>query len=295
MPTLTAAALTVALAAPSAASAGGSSITVADPGGGTPWTARVTESGSRTCVTVSRGADRKPRECAPLAATRSLSRVFMYSVRVDTAADPQQTRTIAVALFAANVRAARLHGPDGTVIFRRGRRRGAGVMLAVIAGRVERPPLRVEVRTRRRIVVVRNAAPSGLQVADPQGGAAWRTAAFAGSRGRACVRWERVPGRFEVPPSPLRGALRCGPGGGDVPVAAAQRVDGRVVVTGLAGSGASRLVLRGPGIELPLVVEERSQAFLAVLPGGTDPAALRLRYTTGRGASRERAVDLIAR
>src|SRR5688572_1675092 len=112
------------LAAP--ANAGDRSITVRDPDGGTSWTARITQLGSRTCVQVSRGADRRPRECARLSSRRSLSRVFMYSVRVDTAADPRRSRTIAVALFADSVVRARLDGPDGAVRFRRGRRRGPG-------------------------------------------------------------------------------------------------------------------------------------------------------------------------
>jgi hypothetical protein len=282
------AALACVLVAAPAASAGQSSISVRDPDGGAPWTARVSKAGSRTCVAVSRGADRKPRECERL----SRSRVFLYSVRHDTAADPRRSRTIAVAVFGDSVAAARLQSPDGTVTFRRGRRRGAGILLAVIAGRVERPALRVEVRSRGRTRVVRSAPPAGLQLADPQGGAAWKTAAFAASGGRACVRWERVPGRFETPPSPLRGTLRCGPGGADVPVATAERVDGRLVVTGLAGGAASGLVLTGAGEPRPLTVERRSRAFLAVLPGDADPAALRLRYETSRGATRERPLEV---
>jgi hypothetical protein len=282
------------LAAP--ASAGQSSISVPDPGGGTPWSARLTESGGRTCVQLARGADRRPRECARLSSTRSLSRVFMYSVRVETAPDPQQSRTIALAVFANSVVRARLDTPDGAVTFRRGRRRGPGIALVVMAGRVERPALRVEVRRRGgRIVVLRNAPPTGLQVADPQGGPAWRTTAFAESGERACVRWERVPGRFEPATPPLRGALRCGPGGAEIPVATAQVVDGRVVVLGLAGGESSGFVLLGPGIQLSLAVDRRSRAFLAILPGTTDPAALRIRYRTPSGSTSERVVDPVGR
>jgi hypothetical protein len=242
-------------------------------------------------VTIRRGADRKPRECERI----SRSRVFLYSVRVDTSSDPRATRTLAVAVFGNSVLRARLRSPDGTVTFRRGRRRGPGVLLAVIAGRVDRPALSVDVRrTGGGTMTVRSTTPAGVQVADPQGGAAWRTAALAGAGGRACVRWERVPGRFEAPPALMRGTLHCGRGGSDLPVAVAERIDGRVVVTGLAGADTSDVVLTGAGAPLSLSVDRGSRAFLAVLPAETDPAALRLRYETD-GARRERSLDVPAR
>jgi hypothetical protein len=290
---ITFALLASVLAVPAVASAGQSSISVRDPAGGAPWTATVSKIGARTCVTVSRGADRKPRECTRLTSRRSLSRVFMYSVRVDTTGDPQATRTIAVAIFSNAVVRARLQGPDGTVTFRRGRRRGPGVLLAVSAGRIERPTLRVDVRTRGGVRRIRNAPPEGLEVADPQGGAAWKTATFDGSGGRACVRWERLPGRFETASSPLRGALRCGPSTTRIPVAVAERVDGRTVVIGVADESATNLQLLVGGQVQPMAFERRTRAFLAILPGDVDPAALVVRSRPSPVTTIDRRVEFV--
>jgi hypothetical protein len=290
---LTAALLAAMLAVPAAASAGQGSIRVPDPAGGTPWTAAVGKVGSRTCVTVRRGADRKPRECARLSASRSLSRVFLYSVRVDTAPDPRDSRTIAVAVFGNAVARARLQSPDGVVTFRRGRRRGPGILLAVMAGRVERPTLRVDVRTRRGLQRLRNAPPEGLEVADPQGGAAWKAVALAASGERACVRWERIPGRFDVPPSPLRGPLTCGPGNDRIPVAVAQRADGRIVVTGIAGADSGSLQLLVSGQPQPMSLDRRSRAFLAILPASVDTNALVVRSRPSQNTTVDRRVALV--
>ena len=86
---------------------------------------------------------------------------------------------------------------------------------------------------------------------------------------------------------PARGRPRCGDADAAVPVAAAERVSGRLVVFGLAGADVRSAVLRTPAGDEPLAIESKTRAFLAVLPGDTDPAGLRVvaRCATGARSS----------
>ena len=275
-----------ALLAVPAAAAAQSARTVADPAGGDRWTARASKSGARTCVTVLRGTARFGRVCERI----SSRRVFSYNTLTEQQPDPRASRTVFVASFHRSVVRARMATPDGTVTYRRGR--GPRIMVAVLAGLVERPPLRVEVRRKRRTRIVRSATPSGVQVADPLGGPAWRTGTQTGTDGASCVRWERIPPRFEAPPSPAQGESRCGGPSGAVPVASAEVVDGRLVVVGKASSSVRTLTLTGVGDPRTLTIDTGSRTFLAVLPGDVDPGSLRLTVTTTAGGTTDRAIDV---
>jgi hypothetical protein len=265
-------------------------VSVADPAGGARWTARQSTSGSgRICVTVRHGSARKGRSCARLDGRLA----FSYNVRTQSAASPRAVRTILTVAFAPDVVSARLSTPGGPRTYRRrsGRPR---VLLAVLAGRVERPALRALVRRGGRTSVVEQAAPPAAVVADPLGGPAWRAVASAGEGGHACATWERVPPRYAAPPARPRGTTRCGDAGADVPVAAAQPVDGRLVVFGVGGANVRSAVLRGlPEGDRALTLEATTRALLAVLPGGTDPAALRVVVRLDDGRDVERPLDVV--
>jgi hypothetical protein len=279
--------LFAASAVPASAAPG---VSVKDPGGGERWTA--TESagpGGRTCVALRRGDRSRGRTCARLAGPVSYS----YVVRTEGARDPRAVRTVLVVALAPDVVRARLSTPDGVRAYRR-RTGRARILLVVLAGRVERPPLTVEVRRDGRTTVAREGGEPAAQVADPVGGPAWRSRTAAASGAGVCAAWERVPPRYARPPSPLRGTPRCGDGRGDLPVAAVQRVAGRVVVFGVAGADVRDVVLRGaPGGERPVAMERSTRALLAVLPGGADPSALRLVARLGDGREVERAPAVV--
>lgn len=280
------------LAFASSASGAGRDVSVPDPAGGTPWTVRVQqESGDRTCASVRRGGAPKQRWCERL----NTSRVYQYNVRFEVASDPKLSRTVVVVTLADSVVRARLQTPDGTVTYRR--REGAPrVLVAVLAGVVDRPPLRTEVKTGKRTKIVRTAPSAGLEVADPAGGPAWRSALEVQAGGRSCVRWERVPPRYETPVATrLSGPLHCAGAGAAVPIAKVQVVDGRVVVVGLASQQVRGLTLSGSGIEpRALPVEARTRAFIAVLPSTVDPAGLTLGVRVAGGRETTRALESVA-
>ena len=266
-----------------------SRVTVADPAGGARWTAtQAVSGGGRMCVTVRRGRAHRGTTCARLDSRR----VFSYTLRTQRAARPRAVRTILVVALAPNVVRARLQTPGRARTYRRrsGRPR---VLLAVLAGRVERPTLRVDARIGGRTTRVIEGAPPAVQVADPLDGPAWRTRHAAASGGGACVAWERVPPRFAATPDPERGQARCGDAEADVPVAAAQRVSRRLVVFGLAGAGVRSAVLRTPAGEQSLPIESKTRAFLAVLRDDVDPGALRVVVRLGDGREVERTLDAV--
>jgi hypothetical protein len=264
-------------------------ISVADPAGGARWTARQTagEQG-RVCVRLMHGKLNKGTSCARL----SGQTVSSYNLRTYSAANPRAVRTVILAAFSEQVVRAQVQTPDGQRSYRRraGRPR---ILLAVLAGRVERPTLRAEVKLRGRTRTVVTGPEPAVQVADPLGGTAWRSLTAAGSGGGVCVGWERVPPRFEPVPTPARGAPRCGDPAADVPVAAAQVVDGRLVVFGLGGARVRSALLRGPAGDRTLALEPSTRALLAVLPGDTDPATLTVIAKLGDGREVARALDVV--
>ena len=278
-----------ALALPAQASAA-DRVSVADPGGGARWTAtQRTGDNGRICVAVRRGKLAKGTRCARLAGRL----VYSYDVRTERAATPRSARTIFIVSFARSVVRARLQTPGGARTYRRrsGRPR---VLLAVLAGRVERPQLIVDVKRGSRTTRVIEGAPPAVQVADPLGGPAWRTRPSFGPSGNgSCASWERVPPRFSPTPSPAQGKVVCGDADDDVPVAAADEVEGRLVVYGLGGASVRSAVLRGPDGDTTLALEPKTRALLAVLPAGTDPAALRVVARLADGREVERSLDVV--
>ena len=274
-------------AAPDAFAAG--SVTVADPAGGARWTAtQATAGDGRTCVTVRRGRAFRGTTCARLDSRR----VYTYNLRTQRAARPRDVRTILVAALAPNVVRARLQTPGRARTYRRrsGRPR---LILAVLSGRVERPTLTIDARVGGRTTRVIEGPPPAVQVADPLGGPAWRSRFATASGADACVAWERVPPRYAPTPEPARGRARCGDADDDVPVAAAQRVSGRLVVFGLGGSAVRSAVLRTPAGDRTLPLETKTRAFLAVLRGETDPSALRVVVRLGDGREVERELVVV--
>jgi hypothetical protein len=265
-------------------------VSVADPDGGARWTAtQQAGSGGRTCVAVRHGKARARTICARL----SSRVVYSYTVRTQRARRPRATRTILVVALAPEVVRARLQAPGGAKLYRRrsGRPR---VMLAVLAGRVERPTLTVDVASGGRTTRLVEGPPPAVQVADPLGGPAWRTRTASGSGGGdVCISWERVPPRFEETPKPPRGTVACGDADADVPVARAQTVSGRLVIFGIAGAGVRSAVLRTAQGDRTLALEPKTRGLLAVLPGGGDPAALRVVARLGDGREVERPVDVV--
>ena len=277
----------VLLLAVTAADAGAADrVSVADPAGGARWTATPTvRADGRTCVTIRRGREGKGTSCARLGSRF----VYSYVVRTVRARRWRDARTVLVVSMAASVVRARLQTPGGTRAYRRGGGRPR-VLLAVLAGRVERPTLTVDVLTAGGAVRLVEGPPPAVQVADPLGGAAWRSHSGGGG---ACVGWERVPPRFADTPEPERGKSRCGDPDADVPVAAAQRVSGRLVIFGLARAGVRSAVLRTPRGDQPLPLESKTRAMLAVLPGETDPSTLRVVARMGDGREVVRALDVV--
>lgn len=254
----------------------------ADPGGGPGWSARVSETGGRTCAVVRQGRAGKGRYCARLGPTAP----YFYTVRYDLPVDRRRWRSVFVITLTRAVLSARLTTPDGTVRYRRGI--GPKVLLAVVAGRVELPPLVVRVRTATgRVVVARGGGEPAAQVADPLGEQEWRTVAERRSRDRACVAWQRVPPRFGGPEAqPAEGGFRCGPRGASVVAAGVDAVAGRTVVTALLGRAVRRVALRGPGAPR-IAFDPAARSAIAVLPGAVAPADLTLVATLRGGATVE--------
>jgi hypothetical protein len=260
--------------------------TVRDPGGATAWTAELRSGADgRTCAVLQRGRTGKGRFCARLS-TRT---VFQYTTRRETGTDPRRWRTIFVVLLSPRVERATLRTADGTTAYRRGR--GPRLLLAVLAGDVEQGQLRATVRSGSRTrTAVAGRAPA-VSFADPLGDDPWRLARGAG-RERPCVRWERVR-RFTQPARTVRarGAERCGSGRVPIPVAAADRVDGRLVVTGVASEDVRAIVLRGQAGSTQVRRDPDTGAFIAVLAGDVDPASLRVVGTLRGGRQAARALD----
>ena len=141
MPRTTAVTAVLLLGAVADAGAAGR-VSVADPGGGARWTAtQSVGSDGRTCISVKRGRLSKGTTCAKLG-TRT---VYSYVVRNDRAPRPRDVRTVFIIGLAPNVVRASLQAPDRARTYRR-RRGRPRVLLAVLAGRVERPTLSVDVR-----------------------------------------------------------------------------------------------------------------------------------------------------
>jgi hypothetical protein len=252
-------------------------VSTADPDGGAAWTARLTQSGTRTeCTVVRRGATPKGRFCAVLTATAP----FQYAVRYETPPDTTQWRTVFAISFAPAVSSATLQTPDGMKRYRRGA--GPRLLLVVARGRVEQGELRAMVRVRGRTYTGTAGRARTAEVPDPLGEAGWRTAPDPPREGakRRCVSWEREPPRFgeEAPPR-QQGRERCGSTSRAVQVRAVELVDGRVVVFGLVGRRVSAVALRSGEQPLDVAFDRRSRSYLAVLPGEVDPASLTLRVT----------------
>lgn len=279
-------ALLVTLAVPAEAGAK-PRVSARDPDGGPRWTATQSTRSGRTCVRISRGSRVRATTCARV--DRRV--VFAYDVRTERGLTPRKTRTVLVATFAPNVVSASVATPDGRRSYRR-RRGRARVLFVVLAGRVERPVLTAKVRTAAGTTVVRSAQAPAVQVADPIGGPAWRSRTAQASGGDVCVAWERVPPRFAATPSPEAGRPACGDPDRDVPVAAAQTVDGRLVVFGLAGPAVRSAVLRTPSGDRTVGLEPSTRALLAVVRADTDPAQLRLVVRLGDGREVERPLDV---
>lgn len=283
-------ALTAAALLGVAADAGAASrVSVADPAGGPRWTAtQSVRSDGRTCTTLRHGRAGKGTTCARLGS----STVFSYITRNEHRPRPRDSRTIFIVALAPNVVRGRLLTPGRTRTYRRrsGRPR---LLLAVLAGRVERPTLSVDVRIGNRTTRLIEGPPPAVQVPDPLDGPAWRSRTAAASGGGVCMGWERVPPRFATTPEPERGQPRCGDPDAPVPVAAAQRVSGRLVIFGLVGAGVRSAVLRTPSGDRPLALESKTRALLAVLPGDADPASLRVIARLADGREVERALDVV--
>jgi hypothetical protein len=135
-------------------------------------------------------------------------------------------------------------------------------------------------------------APPTLTVADPAVGKPVWLARDTLQDERRCVRWERVrrytPRSQELLPGPAAAVARR-----DRPigVAAADRAEGRVVVTGVTRSDVRSVALReADGAVTRVSRDERTGGFLAVLPGETDAAALTVVATLRDGRQVTRAV-----
>lgn len=257
---------------------------VADPGGGAAWVADVTDSrGGRTCVVLRQGSARKGRSCERLGFTVP----YAYNVRIETPPDRARWRTVFTIVLSREVISATLATPDGVRRYRRGV--GPRVLLVVLAGRVDQPPLEVRVRGRGgRVLVTRGGADPAAEVADPLGEPGWRALVEERSRRRTCVTWERVTPRFGGPPAePTEGPFRCGDPSVVFPAVGVDRVSGRVVISGLVGPGVSRVELRGPD-DPALAFDRTSRSILAVLPESADPATLTLVATLANGRTVER-------
>ena len=251
-----------AAAAMTAVLAASPAVTTADPDGGAAWTARLAKSGARgECATVKRGAETKSRFCARLTPKAP----FQYSVIYETEDDPQRWRTAFVVVFSKAVRSATLETPDGRRSYTN---RRARILLVVLRGRVEQGELTTRVRVGDRTYTATAGRRTTAEVSDPLGEAGWRTVpdSFTGAR-RVCVAWERAPLRFGgTAPSPRAGREHCGNARASQPVAAAEHVDGRLVVLGLVGPRTTSVELRDGETELPLAFDRRTHSYIAVVP-----------------------------
>ena len=258
---------------------------VADPGGGASWTAtaEATRAG-RTCAFVSQGGRRKGRYCETL----DRSTPYAYNVRYETPPEPAAWRSVFTIVLSKDVRSATLSTPDGVRRYTRGR--GPRVLLAVIAGRVDQPPLEVRVRgSRGQTIVARGGGDPAAEVADPLGGPAWRTVVESRSERQACVSWARSTPRFGgAEGRPAEGErFRCGAPNLNVVATAAEPAGGRLVLYGLLGPRVRRVALRGGG-DPPVAFDAASRSFIAVVPEGADPRAFTLVVTLAGGRVVER-------
>ena len=245
---------------------------VADPDGAATWTADVRSGDARgeQCVVLRKGRTGKGTYCERL----SRRAVFEFTSRRETGADidPLRWRTVFVISLAPEVERATLTTVDGVVTYRRGR--GPRVLLAVLRGDVEQGELRVTVGRGDRARTITAGRPATLTVPDLVEGNPWRLARET-ERGSACVRWERVR-RYTPPGRELaRGPSRCGTGNAPIAVAAADRADGRLIVSGTTRDDVRSVALRTPGgATRPVRRDRETGGFLAVLGGATDPATL---------------------
>jgi hypothetical protein len=257
--------------------------TVADPAGGPSWTADVRSGDGRReqCVVLRRGRLAKGRYCASFAG----SAVYEYTTRRETGAqiDPRRWRTVYVVNLSRSVVRATLTTLDGVVTYRRGR--GPRVLLAVLRGDAPQARLDAVVERGSRTRRISAGPPATVTVPDPLGENPWRLVRDTDGRQSACVRWERVrrftPATVDLP----RGRERCGDPGDAIAVAAADRVDGRLVVTGVAGEDVRSVVLRSQAGSRPTELDDETGGFLAVLSGDVDPASLTV-VATLRGGRR---------
>lgn len=260
-------------------------VRVADPGDGASWTATASVSkAGRSCAQVRQGRVNKGTFCARL----GQSVPFSYNVRYDVPPEKARWRSVFAIVLSPDVVTARLDTPDGVRRYTRGR--GPRVLLAVVAGRVEQPPLLVRVRARSgKIVFARAGQDPGAEVLDPFEAPSWRTVAERRSSKRTCVSWLRVAPRFGGPPAPepTEGPFVCGDPSRDVVGVRAQRVSGRLVVFGLAGPQVRRVGLRlqdgtaGP----PVTFDSTSRTFLAVLRDDVDPGSLTAVFALASGGT----------
>jgi hypothetical protein len=245
---------------------------VADPGGATTWTADVRrgDAAREQCVVLRRGRTGKGTYCQRF----SRRAVFEYTSRRETGAaiDPLRWRTVFVVNLAPEVERATLTTLDGVLTYRRGR--GPRVLLAVLRGDVEQGELRVTVGRGERARTVTTGRPATLTVPDPVEGNPWRLARDADG-GSACVRWERVRRYTPAERELARGPRRCGASNAPIAVAAADRADGRLIVSGTTRGDVRSVALRtSDGATRPVRRDRESGGFLAVLTGVTDPATL---------------------
>ena len=258
-------------------------VRVQDPGEGEVWSATASDTrGGRTCAFVFQGSARKGRYCETL----GTGVPYAYNVRYETPPEKPAWRSVFTIVLSRQVTSATLSTPDGVRRYVRGR--GPRVLLAVVAGRVEQPPLVVRVRGRGgRTLVARGGSDPAAEVQDPLGGPGWRTVVESRSARRACVSWQRVEPRYGGPEAqPSEGRFVCRDPGLTVVAARAEAAGGRVVVFGLVGPRVARVALRGPD-DPPLVFDRASRSVLAVLPEGADPSSLRLVVTLADGRAVE--------
>jgi hypothetical protein len=270
----------LALAAPAGAA---EPVRVADPGGGASWSANTTQTrGGQTCATVRRGATTRGRFCGRL----DEGTPYLYSVRYETPPDVAQWRTVLVVVVSRNVTRAELQTPDGVRRYRRGNR--ARVLLAVVTGKIEQPPLLVRARVRGNLEVTRGGRDPAAEAADPEGAPSWRAVVERRTSRRACVAWERVPPRFGGPEAqPDEGRFRCGNPALNLPTVDVERVAGRLVVVGMVGPQVRGVLLRGPG-NPGIAFERQSRSFITVLPQTVNPADLTLVLALADGRDVER-------
>lgn len=245
---------------------------VRDPGGLPSWTAEMRSAADgRDCAVLRRGRLLKGRYCERLSASRPLSYIQLR----ETATDPRDWRTIFVISLARSVTSARLETLNGVKTYVRGR--GPRVLLAVLRGNVEQSRVTVRARIGRFTRILSAGRPVTLRVEDPLGGAGWRLAPDTDAAGseRRCVAWERMRSRFgESAGERAEGRPHCGDADAAIPVAFAERVEGRLVITGVVRDDVATVSLRGNDGTRPVRRDADSGEFLAVLPGDVDPDGL---------------------